>query len=228
LDQTVRNAIGIPFVFDADKTRVGLVHVRRSLRQRLGESATILLRRRYVALRAHKVDVLDMEKNVVRVEKSVLDILGIKSGSRVIIEAWDLQSDDPQIKQVSLRALELEEGFLEKRQEREEPSQEARYPKASELLGIDPDIRGIYIDSHERRDILGIGSIDPVRIRGNINDLVAREFAESGLLFFVSLFALTQVLTGGLLTLTWWTFTSIAVGSFVISFLLGVIKLRSL
>jgi hypothetical protein len=221
LDQTVRNAIGIPFKYEPHLTNVQILPLGRS--RTLGDYATELLRRRYVILRVHKINIPDMEKNLGRCERSLLEVLSVQPGNRIVIEAWNHSLSSPSIKRVSVRALGVEEGFLEERAKLETADLEGRFPKASALLGVEPDIKGLYLDSHERA-ILGVGSLDPVRVRCNVIDLVAREFTEFGLLFFVTLFSLSQILP---IKGTWFTLAVTAIGSLLLSLVTVIAKLRA-
>jgi hypothetical protein len=221
LDQTIRNAIGIPFQYDEQSTIVEIRSIRGV--RRFNNWAAQLLRRRSVVLRVHKIDIPDMEKNFGRCELAIFDVLGIEPGGRVVIEGWDRSLSVPTVRRVTINLLALDKGFLEQRLLLEANDLSARFPSGPMLLGVDPDIRGLYLDSHERA-ILGVDALDPVRVRCDVRDLVAREFTEFGLLFLVTLFSLSQVLP---IDVSWPVVAFIAVGSFVLSLVTVVVKLRA-
>jgi hypothetical protein len=221
LDQTVRNAIGIPFEYEPDRTMVSLRPLPGG--KRLADRVAVLMRRRYVILRTQKIDIPDMERNFGRCGRSIFDILGCAPGGRLVIEAWPHTADGPLTKRLVINVYEADNDYTERRAALESNDLSSRFINAGAILGIEPDVEMIYLDSHER-ELLGVTPLDPVLVRADLVDLVSREFTEFGLLFFVALFSLTQVLP---IKTTWFTLVLIALGSLTAALIIVVVKLRA-
>lgn len=88
VDQTLRNAMGIPVpVFRALKgVRIFLLPASRSSWHLVRTAAASLFGLRYMALRAKVAEVADMEKNYVRIQNSALRSLGVLEADDVMIE----------------------------------------------------------------------------------------------------------------------------------------------
>ena len=112
-----------------------------------------------------------------------------------------------------------------------EQSFSARYPSATHLIGVEPDIPAIFLDLHEREE-LGATDLDVVKVRRDLLDLFLKEIREFGIVLFVSLFAIYQIVPyewlSGLLGVSMkaaklWTVAA----SLVISLSIAMLNIRS-
>jgi len=153
VDETVSLAIGM---------REGeVVHVE-SIDPKVGTLRRRAFSFRHAVVRVVSATTTDMEKPLVRLPVGVLDILGLTSGSRVIVES--LSREDNQIRRVSVRALE----------EREPPRR--RLGGVLDVLEITgKDLPVIAMDL-SLRNKLGIRRGDPVYVRPEFATVVFEEF----------------------------------------------------
>lgn len=196
LDQTLRNAIGIPFdLGDGKAYPLEVCPLRMGLRSTLLDSVTRWLGRRYLFLRVAKLNPPDIEKNICRVPLDALRLLGTAEGNRVVLVSCVPQGPgEPYVlRNTSIKAFELTDDMLAARAEQLEAKWNARYVDACALLEIKPDIAGVFLDAHIR-DCLKLEQGDAIKVRRDFVDLFKAEAVEVGILFFVSLFAVVQVL----------------------------------
>ncbi len=196
LDQTLRNAIGIPFDLGGGQTYpLEVCPLKMGLRGTLLETVTRWLGRRYLFLRVAKLNPPDIEKNLCRVPLDALRLLGTAEGNRVVLVSCVPQGPgEPYVlRNTSIKAFELSDDMLAARAAQLEAKWSARYVDACALLGIRPDIAGVFLDAHIR-DCLKLEQGDAIKVRRDFLDLFKAEAVEVGILFFVSLFAVVQVL----------------------------------
>ncbi|WP_141787292.1 hypothetical protein [Oryzihumus leptocrescens] len=155
LDETVSVAIGM---------REGeLVHIE-SIDPKVGTLRRRAFSFRHTIVRVVGATTMDMEKPVVRLPAGVLDILGVASGSRVIVEALSREND--QIRRVSARVLE---------------EREQRQPRLGGVFDVldmtgSVDLPAIAMDL-SMRNRLGIHRGDPVYVRPEFATVFFEEFA---------------------------------------------------
>lgn len=223
-DQTCRNAIGIPFEYEHADIRVGIRPLRVS---RFPSWMMVLARvvgRRYVILRVHKGDIPDMEKRLARMGPGLFSVVGVPPGGRLVIESVREMTDGSlEMARVRVRALELSEDAEKRIRDKEEPWSNARFVDARACLGIDPDIGDLFLDLAERES-LGADSLDPVRVRRDLGDLVEREILGTGVIFFLSLLGVSSALPwdGG-----WLKFAVVGVCAGAIALGILVVNLRA-
>lgn len=182
LDQTVRNAIGIPFNADRSYT-VDLAPIRRTRGQALSELlGNRILRRRYLFMRVCSADPGDMEKKMARVPADALELLGTNSGGRLVITHPICGEGEAYTEsQISVQAYGLTDEISERRKKhREAGGLYARYPKAADLLGVDPDLASIYLDQQARSD-LQVRSLEVVLVRRDDRDAFEQRIRSFGL-----------------------------------------------
>lgn len=196
LDQTLRNAIGIPYELEEGKRYPLELHpLRMAWRNHLLEWLSRLLGRRYLFLRVAKLNPPDIEKDICRVPLDGLRLLGTAEGNRIVLVSCIPQGPGQpyRLHNRSIKAFELSDDMLEARQDKLEANWSARYVDASKLLGINPDIASIFLDAH-LRDELGLQQGDAIKVRRDVIDLIRAETVEAGILFFVSLLSVVQIL----------------------------------
>lgn len=198
-DQSVRNAIGIPVLYDREQIFVSIYPLSVTFMQRLFQYVSQILGRRFLFFRLGKADISDMEKDIARIPKDAFSLLGTEIGNKVVIEnAFRIKDGDKFIiKKLSIKCYELLPEIEKRRKEFEEASFTARFPNAEILLKVSPDISKVFLDAHGR-DQLGINAngplLDAVRIRRHLVDLFLREFREFGIIFFLSLLTIIQLI----------------------------------
>ncbi|MFQ5864391.1 MAG: hypothetical protein ACE5IW_04085 [bacterium] len=224
-DQTVRNAIGIPFIYDRDLTFVEIYPLHLSFFQYLLSYLSYLFGRRYLFLRTCKADIPDLEKNLTRVPMDAFRLLGTEVGNKIVIESpvKKDKKDEYVLKTFAIKAYELLPDILERREKLEAHDLSARYPDAEEILMVSPDISRIFLDAHGR-EVLGIDSLDPVKARRDLADLFLKEFREFGIIFFLSLFTIVQVLP---IQVTWIMLIPICFCSLIFALFLVLINIKA-
>lgn len=183
VDQSLRNALGIPYEFsDADKEKftVEIYPLRLYLFQHLRYFISYILGRRYLFFRVCKADIPDMEKNICRIPSDSFKLLGCEEGDRVICEYPVREGDIYRLRECKIKCYGASEEMIKKREEMEEENISARYPSAEKLLEVSPDsplspdIPRIFLDAHAR-DELHVEPIDPVRVRRDLFHLFLKQ-----------------------------------------------------
>ncbi|GEM_PF-1554707 len=193
IDQTLRNAIGIPFNYDRNKTTVEIYPLHLSWFQRLLDIISYILGRRYLFFRVCKADIPDMEKNLCRIPLDAFKLLGCEVGDKVVCESIVLEGNSHKLKVHGIKAYESSDEMIKRREKLEEANASARYPSAEKLLNVSPDIPRIFLDAHIR-EILQVDSLDPIRVRRDLSDLFFKQVREFGIIFLLSVLAAAQIL----------------------------------
>ena len=192
VDQTVRNAIGIPYGYDEKTTKVEVYPLNLSLPQSMNEYISYFLGRRYLFLRVNISDIPDLEKNLSRIPLEAFKLLGTNESNRIVLESPILNNKKYILKKFDIKAFELSHQIIEMKPnlQKEYPD---RYLNADEILKIRPDIWPIHLDGHIR-ETLNLNSLDAVKVRRDLYDLFRNEVREFGIIFFLSLFTIVQIL----------------------------------
>lgn len=192
-DQTVRNAIGVPFYYDPVRTMVRLSPLYIPPRLRTFAWLSRRLRVRQLFLRVAKADPPDMEKELIRIPEDAFGLLGVGVGDRVVMESPVEIGGRWQLVSYSIPAYPLTEEICIRRDALQKCALDARYPDASGLLRVQPDIGSAFLDAWARSR-LHVDSVHAVRARRDVWNLFLRELREFGIVFGVSLFGLASVL----------------------------------
>jgi hypothetical protein len=136
-----------------------------------------IFRFRHSVCRVIPASTLDMDNPVARVTPAVLDLLGLPSGSRVVIEALGRRSGQENLRSAALRALEEREGRM---------PLNINMPDVLDIMGS-VDHPMIALD-RTSREILGVTTGAAVYVRPAVLSVVADEFTS------VSLVLLTIVI----------------------------------
>lgn len=183
MDQTLRTALGLPFTRDSIKAKLDLqifplqTNKLKWLKQRLLN----ILGVKYIYARVEKPDPTDIEKNICRISKDALAIIGTDEGRRVVILACRRESEShvPCPTEIAIRAFDLKQTHRSEPDSHDKEGWGARYVNFSKLLGVSPDLSPIYLDEHARA-ALGVVPGQAVRVRRDLIDLYksqAFEFA---------------------------------------------------
>lgn len=225
-DQSLRNALGIPFEFsDADKEKftIDIYPLRLSLFQHLRYFISYILGRRYLFFRVCKADIPDMEKNICRIPSDSFKLLGCEEGDRVICEYPVRDGDFYRLRECKIKCYGASEEMIKKREEMEEENISARYPSAEKLLKVSPDIPRIFLDAHAR-DELHVEPIDPVRVRRDLFHLFLKQIREFGIILLLSILAVAHIFP---IMITWQSLILIFVISVAIAFLLILVNIKA-
>ncbi|MCB2263089.1 MAG: hypothetical protein LGR52_09145 [Candidatus Thiosymbion ectosymbiont of Robbea hypermnestra] len=218
VDQTLRNCLGIEYEFTHGSPRVEIhpLHLRRW--EKATDLISRLVGRRHLFFRVCRAHPSDMEKNICRVSQDNINLLGAKEGESILLVSVVQKGDVFEKRSYKLDAFSMPEDIKEERkreQEKMEPEDPfARYPKPDVILGVKPDVSPILLD-HDARSKLDVSGFDVVRARRSLRTTIIREIRDFGLVFFLSLLALTDVLEK--------TFGLQSIGVVVFSFVLSAL-----
>jgi len=230
VDQSLRNALGIPYEFsDADKEKFTVeiyplrLYLFRLRFQHLRYFISYILGRRYLFFRVCKADIPDMEKNICRIPSDSFKLLGCEEGDRVICEYPVRDGDFYRLRECKIKCYEASEEMIKKREEMEEENISARYPSAEKLLKVSPDIPRIFLDAHAR-DELHVEPIDPVRVRRDLSHLFFKQIREFGIISLLSILTFAYSLP---IMITWKSLIQISVVSVAIAILLILVNIKA-
>ena len=198
LDQSVRNAIGIPYD-PPKKTKYVLEIYPLKLKwfQRFkGYFSEIFLRffgKRYIYLRVCKADVPDIEKNLARIKNDIFKILGIESGNKLVLETPFVEPGKSEYRKrsYSIRSFDLTDEITKERTKLEQEQPE-RFLNSEKVLQISPDIAPIFLDTYYRSR-LGVEQLGIVKVRCDLRDIFLKELLGFGLMFFISSLTIVQI-----------------------------------
>jgi hypothetical protein len=156
--------------------------------------------------------------------------LAIAPTGRIVVEGVKLDDESREWKLVrrSMSAFRLTDDIIQRRA-REAVNAPERYPNpTTELSAGSDDIWSIYVDQYAREK-LGVGSLDPVKVRQNSHNLFLRESRESSVLFVATaLVALAAVLAlSPIRELSWIGLGVLVVCSLVITTAITIVNMRA-
>jgi hypothetical protein len=229
IDETLRNAIGIPFAYhESEPERVGgfmveIYPLRLSLPQHFRDLFSYIFGRRYLFFRVSPASIPDLEKNLCMIPLHAFKLIGCEPGDKVVLESVSFEKNYFKLRSVKIKAYEAPKHLINKRVEMEEPNIEARYVSATKLLDVSPDIDRIFTDAHIR-EMLRVNQIDPLRVSRDLSNLFFKQIREFGIIFFLSLLTGTQLFT---IKVSWQLFALILLISLTVAFLIILINIRS-
>ena len=233
MDQTLRTALGIPFETGRhERDDLTLAPLALSWKQRLLRLVIHTLGTRYLFLRVAKPHPPDIEKNICRLPKDALNLMGTDEGNRIVLVSCVASGKgDYALRNFSSKAFDLSAPMAEQR-DKETASQgrqdwRARYVPASDLLGVKPDISPIYLDLHARQ-LLGLEPGDPIKARRSLLDIFKQQLIDVGIMAAISAFAIADILPTHYREDSYPLFLAIvALGALLVTCLLIVLRLRS-
>lgn len=221
-DQSLRNAIGIPYKYDETKITTEIYPLRLSLFQHLRYFISYILGRRYLFFRVCKADISDLETNICRIPLDSFKLLGCEEGDKVVCECPG-ERDPYRLKELTIKCYGVSEKMIENRVKMEEENILARYPSAEKLLKVSPDIPRIFLDAHARKTLYAC-PLAPVRVSRNLFHLFLKQIREFGIIFLLSLLAVAYILP---IEITWQSIILILVISIATAFLLILLNIRA-
>lgn len=227
IDQTIRNAIGIPYSYEHEKVRIYPVKMvwYKYWFYIIRYFITRFLGFRYLFYRACSAHIHDMEKSIIRIPKDTFPILGTNIENKIVLESPVERKDLPgfyEIRTMSLTAHELTDEIKNLRIKMEK-GPEIRYRNPLKWISVEPDISRIFIDK-ANRERLGLDQLYPVKARRDLIDLLKSQILGVGLFFFVSMLSIGRLVP---LDKNWINFILILLLGIVASLFLMFIILRS-
>lgn len=234
MDQTLRNALGIPFEAGRHERKdLKFFPLEFDWKQKLRRFITGHLGRRYLFLRVAKPHPPDIEKNICRVPNDAMALMGTTEGNRIFpVSCIEKNTGIYTLKNCSVKAFDLnnamnEQRIIEEDKDFEKKGWLARYVKTSELLQVKPDIAPIFLDRHIRSE-LEVEPGDPIKVRRNFPDLFKQQLLEVGIVLTISAVALTGLFPSEFKDNSYKSFLIVALlGSLLFSCLIILFRLRS-
>ena len=137
---------------------------------------------RHCVCRVQSATTTDMEKPIGRVSESVLDILGIPSGSQAIIEGVADGEQGPVMTRLSTRVL-VDRG--------DDTSRKTGVPTLTTHTGA-PDLPSVFLDLNARQ-ALGVSLGSAVYVRPSLGSALTGRFTEVGAVLLLSFVSATML-----------------------------------
>ncbi len=229
LDQTLRIAIGISYnndSFHGFEEKVKLYPLKISLINQIKNFVASIFAVRYIYCRYNVPNIIDAEKNLIRIPADAFDLLGCKSGDTVICEFPKKINEEYVLITHRVQGYTSTDRMIEERikiENNENDPNHARYLSSLRLLGLQPDIPRIFIDYHIREK-LGAKELQPIAVRRDVKDLFLKRSIEFGLILMITLITMVSVLPGDV---TWKKFVVTSFVSIFVSVTLVLLNIRS-
>lgn len=231
VDETLRNAIGIPFIYHkfgaAVPEEVGfsveIYPLHLSPFQRFQNFISYIFGKRYLFFRVSPASIPDLEKNLCMIPIDTFKLLGCENGDKIVLDSVIFDKGYFRLKSIKMKSYAAPNELINERKKSEEPDIEARYVSAEKLLQVSPDIKRIFVDAHIRYT-LKVDQIDPLRVRRDLSNLFFKQIREFGIIFFLSLLTGTQLFT---IEVSWQSFVLIVATSLIIAFLIILTNTRA-
>ncbi len=195
VDQTLRNCLGIEYEFIPGHPKVEIYPLHLGLWERLTDLVSDLFGRRHLFFRVCRAHPPDMEKNICRIPQDSINILGAKEGESIVLTSIVREGHVFRRRNYMLNVFPISEDIKDGRnlEQRDEETDNpfVRYPRSDVILGVKPDISSIFLDFDARTE-LDVHCFDVVRAHHFLRTTLIREIRDFGLVFFLSLLALTD------------------------------------
>jgi hypothetical protein len=229
MDQSIRNAIGIPFKYEGTRVTVWPINMTRW--RRLTYSTRYLIANflgfRYFFYRVCSAHIHDMEKGICRVPTDTFPILGTDAENKLVFESPVENTDNPRtyrLVTLSIASHELTSEILDQRKKNESLNETRWLKPSSWLPEANPDIDRVFIDATDRDNLGIIQQMSPIKARRDIADLLLSQILGVGLFFFVSIISIGALWP---LEKSWTNFTILLLFGVLLATLLMIILLRS-
>ena len=147
--------------------------------------------------RVQQAELVTAERRAALLSRLGLELVGVESGDRVVIEGLPARPGDP-LRTVTVRAFEAPDETISRRERVSGGGFQHRFPAARDALGVHPDLPWIFIDRTLRSE-LGVGEhhLAVVRVRASRKDQVTKELREMLLVVVLAFIGLLQVVDVG-------------------------------
>lgn len=204
VDQTIRNGLGIEIGEYVTLAPTG-VESHRLADLTLSTPNSLLCRVQHAEL-------VTSERRAALLSRLALELVGIESGDRVVIEGLPAATGAP-VRTVTVRAFEAPDETIQHRERVSGGGFQHRFPAARDALGVHPDLPWIFID-RTLRSQLGVAGLHlaVVRVRASRKDQVTKELREMLLVVVLAFVGLLQVVHGGWLWVSLLAATALVLG----------------
>ncbi|HET6952009.1 MAG TPA: hypothetical protein VFI47_16630 [Acidimicrobiales bacterium] len=189
VDQSLRNGLGVEIgeYVTLEATGVDRHHVADLV---LGTPHSLLCR-------VQQAELVTSERPAALLPSLALDLLGVESGDRVVIEGLPADPGGP-LEAVTVRAFLAPDDTLNRRERLAGGGFQHRFPSARDALGVYPDLPWIFIDRALRgRLALTQPRLAVVRVRASRKDQATKELREMLLVVVIAFIGLLQVVDVG-------------------------------
>ncbi|WP_105618656.1 hypothetical protein [Vallitalea okinawensis] len=229
LDQTIRTAIGISYNNDSFygfSEVVNLYPLKVSLKQHFHTYIASIFAIRYIYCRFNVPNIIDAEKNIVRIPEDTFDLIGCSNRDTIICEFPAKVKGEYILKTYKSQGYIASTGMIDERirvENDEDDPNNTRYLSSLKLLGLQPDIPRIFLDYHIREK-LNTQELQPIAIRRDVKGLFFKQIIEFGLVLMVTLITLISIVPG---EITWGKLVVTSLLASLVSIVLIILKIRS-
>jgi hypothetical protein len=229
MDQTLRIAVAISYnndAFDGFAEKVKLYPLRIPLLKRICNFVASKFAIRYIYCRYNIPNIIDVEKELIRISEDTFELLGCVSGDNVVCEFPAQQGEEFVLRSYSVQAYTASANMIEERKRIENDENDpnnTRYLSVLQIFQLEPDIPRIFIDYHIR-ERLGTEELEPIAVRREIKGLFLKQIMEFGIVLMITLITTVSVIPG---EITWRKLTVTSVISLGVSILLVLLNIRS-
>jgi hypothetical protein len=199
-DQVVRNALGVELQEPTRLIEARLASATTREKPIIRWLGRVLgVRPRYIMCRVQAADVAIVEQRACLLSPLAISRLGIADGHTVIIEGPPLRSGENGengdiVAAVAVPAYATPDEVSARRAELSGGGDNARFPAATEVHAVFPDLPWVFLDKSLRQSLgLRDSRLGAVRIRASLKDEVSREFRELALLLLLGFLGLATV-----------------------------------
>ncbi|MFC1507579.1 hypothetical protein ACFLQ6_11030, partial [Thermoproteota archaeon] len=152
---------------------------------RLRDFFSNIFGRQYVLFRICSSHIPYIEKSLCAIPDGAFQLLGCKSGDRIICESTVFEDGCNKLERLKLKAYAIPDKTISEREklEKEYPT---RYPSIEKILKIRPDIWRIFIDSEGRKE-LKVEPMDTIRARRELGGLFLQNILHFGYIYLAFL-----------------------------------------
>lgn len=230
LDQTLRIAVAISYnndEFTGFQEKVRLYPLKISLRKRIFNFIASKFAIRYIYCRYNIPNIIDVEKELIRISEDTFDLLGCQNSDNVICE-FPFQNEDGEfvLNTYKVQAYTASGKMIDERKRIENDINDPnniRYRSVLQILELDPDIPRIFIDYHIRES-LGTKELQPIAVRRDVKGLFLQQIMHFGLVLMLTLITMASVIPG---ENTWIKLLYTSLVSIVFSIVLVLLNIRS-
>jgi hypothetical protein len=168
VDQVLRNAIGVEVQESLTITPVDVPTTRLT--------DALLSRPHFFMVRVQAADLSIVEQRIGLLDPLALGILGIQSGDEVVIQG--APGADGKVAELRICVHAIPPETASRREHLAGGGATARFPSASDMLAVYPDLPWLFLDAASRAS-LGVDSkLSVVRVRASRRFQLIREFRE--------------------------------------------------
>lgn len=153
----------------------------------------------YAVTRVQFTELAAAERDVAIVNNMALRLIGASDGDQIVVEGLPSFPGET-VPSIRLKALASDSDFESLRSSISGGGENARFPSATDMLGVTPDLPWIYLDARTRH-FLGLGSrkLAAVRIRSSRRHQLSQELRELILVLAIAVLGVLSVVSNSYL-----------------------------